>query len=119
MAVDQQTRDALRQNWEQAKTQFQGQFPALREDDLQQQDPERLVQAISQRTGQSQSQVEQQVRQVAQQVAQMNQGMNQGTNVSGTNPAGMSQGQTVPPQTQVQPGQTGQMPGQSGRPQQP
>ena len=69
MTMNQQERDALSQNWDQAKTQIQSQFPDLSEQDLQsgQSSPDQLASKIAQKTGQDQSQVEQQLRQVAQQ----------------------------------------------------
>ena len=69
MTMNQQERDALSQNWDQAKAQIQGQFPDLTEQDLQQAQsaPDQLATTIANRTGQDQNQVEQQLRQVAQQ----------------------------------------------------
>jgi uncharacterized protein YjbJ (UPF0337 family) len=69
MTMNQQEKDALSQNWEQAKSQIQSQFPDLSEQDLQsgQSSPDQLASKIAQKTGQDQSQVEQQLRQVAQQ----------------------------------------------------
>ena len=69
MTMTQQERDALTQNWDQAKTQIQSQFPGLSDQDLQagQSSPDQLASRIAQSTGQDQNQVEQQLRQVAQQ----------------------------------------------------
>jgi len=69
MTMTQQERDALNQNWDQAKGQIQAQFPGLSEQDLQagQSSPDQLASRIAQQTGQDQNQVEQQLRQVAQQ----------------------------------------------------
>jgi uncharacterized protein YjbJ (UPF0337 family) len=72
MTMTQQERDALSQNWDQVKTQIQGQFPDLTEQDLSQAQaaPDQLANTIANRTGQDASQVEQQLRQVAQQFSQ-------------------------------------------------
>jgi hypothetical protein len=69
MTMTQQERQALQDNWDQAKTQLQGQFPDLSEDDLQQgrSSPDQLADMISQRTGQDVTQVEQSLKSIAQQ----------------------------------------------------
>lgn len=72
MTMTQQERDALSQNWDQAKTQIQSQFPGMSEQDLAsgQSSPDQLASRIAQSTGQDQNQVEQKLRQVAQQFSQ-------------------------------------------------
>lgn len=72
MTMTQQERDALTQNWDQARGQIQGQFPGLNEDDLNQgkSSPDQFASVIAQKTGQDQKAVEQQLRQVAQQYTQ-------------------------------------------------
>jgi hypothetical protein len=79
MTMTQQERDALTQNWDQAKAQIQSQFPNLSEQDLQagQSSPDQLASRIAQQSGQDQNQVEQQLRQVAQQFTQRGQGQTQ------------------------------------------
>lgn len=69
MTMNQQTKDALSQNWDQVKSQIQSQFPGVTEDDLNaaRNDPGSLAQTVADRTGQDRSQVEQQLQQVAQQ----------------------------------------------------
>ena len=63
--MNQQAKDALRNNWDQAKSQVQAQFPDVTEDDLT--DAEQAADKISRRTGQDRSQVEQSLGQIAQQ----------------------------------------------------
>lgn len=67
--LDQQTKQQLQENFQQIKPQLKQQFPDLQDQDLQQAqtDPDRLVKAIAQKSGQSESQIEQQVKQLAQQ----------------------------------------------------
>lgn len=69
MTMTQQERDALSQNWDQARSQIQSQFPGLSDDDLNQgqQSPDQFASRVAQKTGQDQSQVEQSLRQIAQQ----------------------------------------------------
>jgi len=68
MTMTQQERDALTQNWDQAKSQMQGQFPGLTDQDFEQgrQAPDQFASTVAQKTGQDQNQVEQQLRQIAQ-----------------------------------------------------
>jgi len=68
----QKDKDALSQNWDQAKGQLQSQFPGVEESDLEsgRQNPEQLAQVIAQKTGQDQNQVEQSLLTVAQQYSQ-------------------------------------------------
>lgn len=72
MTMTQQERDALTQNWDQAKQQIQAQFPGLDENTLSsgQSSPDQLPSMIAQSTGQDMNQVEQQLRQMAQQFQQ-------------------------------------------------
>jgi uncharacterized protein YjbJ (UPF0337 family) len=72
MTMTQQEKDALSQNWDQAKSQIQSQFPGVNEDDLNsaRQNPDQLASTIANRTGQDQNQVEQTLRQVVQQFTQ-------------------------------------------------
>ena len=71
MTMNQQEKDALSQNWDQAKTQIQSQFPGVTEDDLNsgKSDPSKLAQTIADRTGEAKTQVESALKQVAQQYA--------------------------------------------------
>lgn len=72
MTMNQQHKTALTQNWDQAKTQLQAQYPQCTEEELNQgrSNPDQLIQAIAQKTGQDPSQVEQAFSQVAQQFSQ-------------------------------------------------
>ena len=65
--MNQQDRDSLSQNWEQAKTQIKAQFPDVTDDELAsgQNDPDALVSAIASRTGQDETQVRSQVEALA------------------------------------------------------
>ena len=67
MTMKQTERDALTQNWDQAKSQVQAQFPDLNEDDLNQgrSNPDGLVQRITEKTGQDQSSVERSLGEIA------------------------------------------------------
>ena len=69
MTMNQQERDALSQNSDQAKTQIQGQFPGLSDEDLDsgQSSPDTFANTVAAKTGQDRDQVEQQLRQIAQQ----------------------------------------------------
>ena len=69
MGMNQQEKQALTDNWEEAKTQIQSRFPGVTEAELQQgeSDPSSLAQAIADRTGQDKAQVEQQLQSVAKQ----------------------------------------------------
>lgn len=79
MTMTQQERDALTQNWDQAKQQMQGQFPGLTDQDFTQgqQAPDQFASTIAQKTGQDRNQVEQQLRQIAQGFTQGSQGQTQ------------------------------------------
>jgi uncharacterized protein YjbJ (UPF0337 family) len=72
MTMTQQERDALTQNWDQAKAQIQSQFPQVSDDDLNsaRQNPDQLVDTIANSSGQDRTQVEQGLRSVAQQFGQ-------------------------------------------------
>ncbi len=67
--MTQQERDALTQNWDQAKSQIQAQFPNVSDDVLEsgRQTPDTLPSHIAQSTGEDQKDVEQKLRSVAQQ----------------------------------------------------
>jgi len=69
MTMNQQEKDALSQNWQQAKSQIQAQFPDLTEDDLSQGEssPDQLASTVANKTGQDRNSVEQSLRQIAQQ----------------------------------------------------
>jgi hypothetical protein len=76
MTMTQQERDALSQNWDQARSQIEGQFPGLTDDDFNQgrQNPDQFAATVASKTGQDQSQVEQTLRQVAQGLSSGQQG---------------------------------------------
>ena len=69
MTMNQKDRDALNQNWDQARSQIQSQFPDLTDDDLNsgQQNPDQLVDRVAQNTGQERTAVEQQFKAIADQ----------------------------------------------------
>ena len=64
--LDQQTKQQLKDGYQQIKPQIKQQFPELEERDLQQlqSDPDRFVKTIAQRSGRDAMQVEQQVKQL-------------------------------------------------------
>jgi hypothetical protein len=64
--LDQQTRQQLQSKFQQIKPQLKGQFSGLTDQDLEvgQNDPDTLIDTISQKTGQGREQVEQVVRQL-------------------------------------------------------
>lgn len=68
MGMNQQDRDNLTNNWDQASQQIRAKYPQLTDDDLKngQSDPDSLVASISQRTGESEDSVRQTLQQVAQ-----------------------------------------------------
>jgi predicted nucleotidyltransferase len=67
--LDQQTKQQFQSKFQQIKPQLQQQFPELEEQDLQkgQSDPDQLVKAAAQKTGQPEMQIEQQLEQLVQQ----------------------------------------------------
>jgi uncharacterized protein YjbJ (UPF0337 family) len=69
MTMTEQERQALQDNWNQAKDQVRAQFPDVTDDDLNQgqSSPDQLADTISQRTGQDRSSVEQSLKGIAQQ----------------------------------------------------
>jgi hypothetical protein len=66
MTMTQQEKDALRNNWEAAKSQIAQKFPNVNADDLGN-DPDRASSTLASKTGQDASQVEATLKQVAQQ----------------------------------------------------
>jgi hypothetical protein len=64
--LDQQTRQQLQSKFQQIKPQLKGQFSGLTDQDLEvgRNDPDTLIDTISQKTGQGREQVEQVVRQL-------------------------------------------------------
>lgn len=64
--LDQQTRQQLQSKFQQIKPQLKGQFSGLTDQDLEvgRNDPDTLIDTISQKTGQGREQVEQVVRQM-------------------------------------------------------
>ena len=66
MTMTQQEKDALRTNWDQARTQVQGQFPGVTDDDLDN-SGDQLPDVIASRTGQDRAAVEKSLKQIAQQ----------------------------------------------------
>ena len=64
--LDQQTKQQLKDGYQQIKPQIKQQFPELEERDLQQlqSDPDSFVKTIAQRSGRNETQVEQQVKQL-------------------------------------------------------
>ena len=66
--LDQQTKQQLKDDFPKLKSQLKQQFPDLEDRDLQQtqSDPDGLVRAIAQKSGQDQSVVERQVAQLVQ-----------------------------------------------------
>ena len=66
MTMSQQDRQALQQNWDQAKSQIKSQFPDLSDDDLDESNPDQLISRVASVTGKDRSEVERQLSQVAQ-----------------------------------------------------
>ena len=66
MALDQKTKDSLKQNFATVKTQIQSAFPDVDEATLSQgqSNPDQLVSAIAQSSGQSEDQIAQQLKQM-------------------------------------------------------
>ena len=66
--LDQQTKQQLKDDFPKLKSQLKQQFPDLEDRDMQQlqSDPDGLVRAIAQKSGQDQSMVERQVTQLVQ-----------------------------------------------------
>jgi hypothetical protein len=64
--LDQQTRQQLQSKFQEIKPQLKGQFTGLTDQDLEvgRNDPDTLIDTISQKTGQGREQVEQVVRQM-------------------------------------------------------
>jgi hypothetical protein len=64
--LDQQTRQQLQSKFQEIKPQLKGQFTGLTDQDLEvgRNDPDTLIDTISQKTGQGREQVEQVVRQL-------------------------------------------------------
>ena len=69
MTMTQQEKDALSQNWDQAKSQVQSQFPGVTDSDLSagQSDPDQLAETIASKTGQDKEQVAKSLKQIAKQ----------------------------------------------------
>jgi uncharacterized protein YjbJ (UPF0337 family) len=69
MTMTQQEKDALQQNWSEAKEQIKSQFPDVTDDDLNQaqSSPDQFASTVAQRTGQDQSSVESSLKSIAQQ----------------------------------------------------
>lgn len=67
MALDQTTKQNVKNNFDQIKTQLQQRYPDMQESDFTQgkNDPDKLVEAVAKRTGESKSSVEQQIKQLA------------------------------------------------------
>ena len=65
MTMTQQEKDALRQNWSQAKQQVAQQFPNANLDDNA--DPDQVASDIAAKTGQDVNDVEKSLKQIAQQ----------------------------------------------------
>ena len=68
MTMNQQDKDALTQNWDQAVTQITSQFPGVSPTDLEsgRSNPDQLVDTLANSSGQDRSQVEQTLKSVAQ-----------------------------------------------------
>jgi hypothetical protein len=64
--LDQQTKQQLKDGYQQIKPQLKQQFPELEERDIQQlqSDPDSFVRTIAQKSGRDEMQVEQQVKQL-------------------------------------------------------
>ena len=64
--LDQQTKQQLKDGYQQIKPQIKQQFPELEERDIQQlqSDPDSFVKTIAQKSGRNEMQVEQQVKQL-------------------------------------------------------
>jgi hypothetical protein len=64
--LDQQTKQQLKEGYQQIKPQLKQQFPELEERDIQQlqSDPDSFVRTIVQKSGRDEMQVEQQVKQL-------------------------------------------------------
>jgi len=67
MTMNQDQKQALQQNWEQAKNQVRSTFQGVTDEDLS--DPSTAADRIAQRTGQDRNQVEQQLSRIAEQAA--------------------------------------------------
>ncbi len=66
--LDQQTKQQIKDKFQQIKPQLKQQFPDLQDEDLRkgQSDPDQLVKTIAQKGGQQESQVEQTLKQLVQ-----------------------------------------------------
>ena len=64
--LDQQTKQQIQQQFQQIKPQLKQRFPDLQDQDLQkaQSDPDQLVKAVAQQSGQDEKQIEQQLMQL-------------------------------------------------------
>jgi hypothetical protein len=64
--LDQQTKQQLKDSYQQIKPQLKQQFPELEERDIQQlqSDPDSFVRTIAQKSGRDEMQIEQQVKQL-------------------------------------------------------
>jgi len=80
MTMNQQDRDALTQNWDQAKEQIRSQFPGVTDADLDaaRSNPDQAVSTLANKTGQTEDQVRQALSNVAQQFSQGQGGQSQG-----------------------------------------
>jgi enoyl reductase-like protein len=65
MTVQQQTRQALSQNWDQAKNKIRQAFPDAHDDDFNAADPDAFVASYASRTGKPMTDIERQLDQVA------------------------------------------------------
>ena len=65
MTVQQQTRQALSQNWNEAKNKIRQAFPDAHDDDFNTSDPDAFVASYAARTGRPATDIERQLDQVA------------------------------------------------------
>lgn len=68
MGLNQQTKQKVTANFDQVKQELQTRYPDLQDDDFTKakDDPDKLVETISERTGESKQNVSQQVEQISQ-----------------------------------------------------
>lgn len=68
MGLNQQTKQKVTANFDQVKQELQNRYPDLQDDDFTKakDDPDKLVETISERTGESKQNVSQQVEQISQ-----------------------------------------------------
>lgn len=79
MTMNQQDKEALTQNWDQARQQLQAQFPGISEQDLDdaRSNPDQAVSKLAQASGQTEDQVRQSLTNVAKQFSGQSSGQRQ------------------------------------------